>query len=66
MAEPVAAIRTARDATGVTIVFIGRLDAAGAARVWAPAMAAARQAAPGERLTFDLHGVSACDTAGAA
>ena len=59
-------MRTARDATGVTITFTGRLDAGGAALVWAPTMAAARQLAPGERLTFDLHGVSACDTAGAA
>ena len=59
-------MRTARDATGVTIAFTGRLDAAGAARVWAPTMTAARRLAPGERLIFDLRDVSACDTAGAA
>lgn len=46
------------------LIFAGRLDAAGVARIWTQALRAAGQA-KGQRLTFDLSRVSLCDTAGA-
>lgn len=47
------------------LVFTGRLDADGVARLWTPALAAA-SGARDRTLLFDLSAVSVCDTAGAA
>jgi phospholipid/cholesterol/gamma-HCH transport system permease protein len=49
---------------GVALVFAGRLDADGAARLWTETLKAAT-AAKGKSLAFDLSAVSHCDTAGA-
>ncbi len=49
---------------GLALVFAGRLDADGVARLWAPTLKAA-QGAKGRALLYDLSAVSACDTAGA-
>ena len=50
---------------GTALVFSGRLDAAGAGKLWRPAMRAAAQA-HGQRLRLDLAAVEAFDMSGAA
>jgi phospholipid/cholesterol/gamma-HCH transport system permease protein len=51
-------------AGGIALVFSGRLDADGVARLWAPTLKAATRA-KGKSLLYDLSAVSFCDTAGA-
>lgn len=48
----------------VALVFTGRLDADGVARLWTPTLAAASRARD-RKLLFDLSAVTMCDTAGA-
>ncbi len=59
-----ASVERIERAEGVALVFTGRLDADGVARLWAPTLKAAA-AAKGRALLFDLSAVSHCDTAGA-
>ncbi|MDA8051563.1 MAG: ABC transporter permease [Rhodospirillales bacterium] len=59
-----ATLACADRAGAVALVFAGRLDAAGIARLWSPAVKAA-SGAKGRPLLFDLSAVSVCDTAGA-
>jgi phospholipid/cholesterol/gamma-HCH transport system permease protein len=61
-----ASLRIARGPDGTSLVFAGRLDAVGAARLWALTMDAARRLPPRESLVLNLAEVSLCDTAGAA
>jgi phospholipid/cholesterol/gamma-HCH transport system permease protein len=53
------------DLHGRRLIFSGRLDAADAARIWRPALAAAREAR-GQKLFLDLSAVSAFDMTGVA
>jgi phospholipid/cholesterol/gamma-HCH transport system permease protein len=51
---------------GTRFKFAGRLDAVGAAGLWAPTMDAARRLPAAAPLVLDLADVEVCDTAGAA
>ncbi len=59
-----AALTTQASADGTVLAFSGRLDATGAARLWRPAVRAARAAGAGP-LGFDLHALSGIDMLGA-
>lgn len=62
---PAAAFAVAERADGLVLAFRGRLDLAAAARLWTPALRAARRAR-GRRLVLDLAALESCDTGGAA
>ena len=59
-----AGLTTQASADGTVLAFSGRLDAAGAARLWRPTLRAARAASAGP-LGFDLHALSGIDMLGA-
>jgi phospholipid/cholesterol/gamma-HCH transport system permease protein len=59
------AMEIQRDHGGTALVFSGRLDAAGAGKLWRPAMRAATRAR-GQGLRLDLAALEACDMSGAA
>ncbi|MGH7085353.1 MAG: ABC transporter permease [Acetobacteraceae bacterium] len=59
-----ATLAHAGDDENVALVFTGRLDADGVARLWTPTLAAA-SGARDRTLLFDLSAVTVCDTAGA-
>ncbi len=59
-----AELTTQASAEGTVLAFSGRLDAAGAARLWRPTLRAARAAGAGP-LGFDLHALSGIDMLGA-
>jgi phospholipid/cholesterol/gamma-HCH transport system permease protein len=59
-----ASVEHVERAGGLALVFAGRLDADGVARLWAPTLKTAA-ASKGKSLLFDLTAVSHCDTAGA-
>lgn len=65
MANPAAGLTVERGGAALRLVFSGKLDVAAAARLWRPALQAAQDGRD-RPLIFDLGGVNACDTAGAA
>jgi phospholipid/cholesterol/gamma-HCH transport system permease protein len=62
--EGAASLERVERAGGVALIFAGRLDAEGVARLWVPTLKAATRA-KGRSLLYDLSAVSFCDTAGA-
>ncbi len=64
MSTPGPDMTTRTTPDGTVLAFSGRLDVAGAGRLWRPALRAARAARPGP-LGFELHALSAIDMAGA-